>query len=190
MTLCQRSRAEASHPRPGLTEQKPCPTSGGRTRCSSSVVLDVHACPVATATIASLTGEVFEARLTRSCDHIRFWIAEVSGPRTAVYEAAPTGVARPCTTPCRPGDGTSFSDRGDGRGKRVHFRCTADVCSDRCVLIDRVRSGGGDRRPDAVTGNTKGPFVGVVVSVYSVGSSRARGSSIKAGDTHARVVCT
>jgi transposase len=57
----------------------------------TSVGLDVHARSVAAAAIDSVTGEVFQTRLTPSYDHIRSWISGLPGPAAAVYEAGPTG---------------------------------------------------------------------------------------------------
>ncbi|MFM1729897.1 IS110 family transposase [Prescottella soli] len=57
----------------------------------TSVGLDVHARSVAAAAIDSVTGEVFQARLTPSYEHIRSWVADLPGPAAAVYEAGPTG---------------------------------------------------------------------------------------------------
>lgn len=57
----------------------------------TSVGLDVHARSVAAAAIDGVTGEVRQARLTPSHDHIRAWIAGLPGPVAVVYEAGPTG---------------------------------------------------------------------------------------------------
>ena len=57
----------------------------------TSVGLDVHARSVAAAAIDSITGEVFQTRLTPSYDHIRSWIADLPGPAAVTYEAGPTG---------------------------------------------------------------------------------------------------
>jgi len=57
----------------------------------TSIGLDVHARSVAAAAIDSVTGEVFQARLTPSYEHIRSWVADLPGPAAAVYEAGPTG---------------------------------------------------------------------------------------------------
>ncbi|KSZ55993.1 hypothetical protein Z045_25740 [Rhodococcus pyridinivorans KG-16] len=51
----------------------------------------MHARSVAAAALDSVTGEVFQARLTPSYDHVRSWIAEPPGPVAVVYEAGPTG---------------------------------------------------------------------------------------------------
>ena len=57
----------------------------------TSVGLDVHARSVAAAAIDGVTGELFQAKLTPSHDHIRSWIRDLPGPAAAVYEAGPTG---------------------------------------------------------------------------------------------------
>jgi transposase len=57
----------------------------------TSVGLDVHARSVAAAAIDGVTGELFQARLTPSHDHIQSWIRELSGPVAVTYEAGPTG---------------------------------------------------------------------------------------------------
>ena len=57
----------------------------------TSVGLDVHARSVAAAAIDGVTGELRQARLTPSHDHIRSWIGELSGPVAVAYEAGPTG---------------------------------------------------------------------------------------------------
>jgi transposase len=57
----------------------------------TSVGLDVHARSVAAAAIDGVTGELVQARLTPSYEHIRSWIAELAGPVAVVYEAGPTG---------------------------------------------------------------------------------------------------
>lgn len=51
----------------------------------------MHARSVAAAAIDGVTGELFQARLTPSHDHLRSWIARLPGPAAAVYEAGPTG---------------------------------------------------------------------------------------------------
>jgi transposase len=55
------------------------------------VGLDVHARSVAAAAIDGVTGELSQARLTPSHDHILSWIAQFDGPVSVVYEAGPTG---------------------------------------------------------------------------------------------------
>jgi transposase len=55
------------------------------------VGLDVHARSVAAAAIDGVTGELKQARLTPSHDHILSWIAELDGPVAVTYEAGPTG---------------------------------------------------------------------------------------------------
>ena len=57
----------------------------------TSVGLDVHARSVAAAAIDGVTGEVFQARLTPSYDHVRSWVRALPGPVAVVYEAGPTG---------------------------------------------------------------------------------------------------
>jgi transposase len=57
----------------------------------TSVGLDVHARSVTAAAIDGVTGELVQARLTPSHDHIRSWLAEVPGPVAVAYEAGPTG---------------------------------------------------------------------------------------------------
>jgi len=57
----------------------------------TSVGLDVHARSVAAAAIDGVTGELVQAKLTPSHDHIRSWIAELTGPVAVAYEAGPTG---------------------------------------------------------------------------------------------------
>jgi transposase len=55
------------------------------------VGLDVHARSVAAAAIDGATGELSQARLTTSHDHIRSWLQELPGPVAVAYEAGPTG---------------------------------------------------------------------------------------------------
>ena len=55
------------------------------------VGLDVHTRSVAAAAIDSITGEVFQTRLTPSSEHIRSWITDLPGPTAVTYEAGPTG---------------------------------------------------------------------------------------------------
>jgi len=57
----------------------------------TSVGLDVHARSVAAAAIDGVTGELSQARLTPSHDHIRSWIEQFDGPVAVAYEAGPTG---------------------------------------------------------------------------------------------------
>ena len=57
----------------------------------TSVGLDVHARSVAAAAIDGVTGELFQARLTPSHEHIRSWIGDLPGPVAVTYEAGPTG---------------------------------------------------------------------------------------------------
>lgn len=57
----------------------------------TSVGLDVHARSVAAAAIDGVTGELVQARLTPSHDHIRSWLTGVPGPVAVAYEAGPTG---------------------------------------------------------------------------------------------------
>ena len=57
----------------------------------TSVGLDVHARSVAAAAIDGGTGELFQAKLTPSYDHIRSWVNALPGPVAVAYEAGPTG---------------------------------------------------------------------------------------------------
>jgi transposase len=57
----------------------------------TSVGLDVHARTVAAAAIDGVTGELVQARLTPSHEHIRSWIGGLAGPVAVAYEAGPTG---------------------------------------------------------------------------------------------------
>ena len=57
----------------------------------TSVGLDVHARSVAAAAIDGVTGELVQAKLTPSYDHIRSWIGDLPGPVAVAYEAGPTG---------------------------------------------------------------------------------------------------
>ena len=57
----------------------------------TSVGLDVHARSVAAAAIDGVTGELVQARLTPSPDHIRSWVQALPGPVAVTYEAGPTG---------------------------------------------------------------------------------------------------
>jgi transposase len=57
----------------------------------TSVGLDVHARSVAAAAIDGVTGELRQARLTPSHDHIRSWVEQFDGPVAVAYEAGPTG---------------------------------------------------------------------------------------------------
>jgi len=57
----------------------------------TSVGLDVHARSVAAAAIDGVTGELFQAKLTPSHEHIRSWLAGLPGPVAVAYEAGPTG---------------------------------------------------------------------------------------------------
>lgn len=57
----------------------------------TSVGLDVHARSVAAAAIDSVTGELSQARLTPSQEHIRSWVRGLPGPVAVTYEAGPTG---------------------------------------------------------------------------------------------------
>jgi transposase len=57
----------------------------------TSVGLDVHARSVAAAAIDGATGELVQARLTPSHDHIKSWIRDLPGPVAVTYEAGPTG---------------------------------------------------------------------------------------------------
>ena len=57
----------------------------------TSVGLDVHARSVAAAAIDGVTGELFQAKLTPSHEHIRSWVQGLPGPVAVTYEAGPTG---------------------------------------------------------------------------------------------------
>ena len=57
----------------------------------TSVGLDVHARSVAAAAIDGVTGELFQAKLTPSAEHIRSWIEDLPGPVAVACEAGPTG---------------------------------------------------------------------------------------------------
>jgi transposase len=57
----------------------------------TSVGLDVHARSVAAAAIDGVTGELFQAKLTPSYDHITSWLKDKPGPVAVAYEAGPTG---------------------------------------------------------------------------------------------------
>ena len=57
----------------------------------TSVGLDVHARSVAAAAIDGVTGELIQARLTPSYDHVRSWLLGLPGPVAVAYEAGPTG---------------------------------------------------------------------------------------------------
>ena len=57
----------------------------------TSVGLDVHARSVAAAAIDGVTGELVQAKLTPSPEHIRSWIQELPGSAAVTYEAGPTG---------------------------------------------------------------------------------------------------
>src|SRR6478735_6839551 len=57
----------------------------------TSVGLDVHARSVAAAAIDGVTGELVQAKLTPSHEHIRGWLRGLPGPVAVAYEAGPTG---------------------------------------------------------------------------------------------------
>lgn len=57
----------------------------------TSVGLDVHARSVAAAAIDGEAGELIQAKLTPSYDHIRSWVGDLPGPVAVAYEAGPTG---------------------------------------------------------------------------------------------------
>jgi transposase len=57
----------------------------------TSVGLDVHARSVAAAAIDGVTGELIQAKLTPSHEHIRSWVQDLPGPVAVTYEAGPTG---------------------------------------------------------------------------------------------------
>ena len=58
----------------------------------TSVGLDVHARSVAAAAIDGVTGELVQARLTPSYEHIRSWVQGLPGPVAVTYEAGPDRV--------------------------------------------------------------------------------------------------
>jgi transposase len=51
----------------------------------------VHARSVAAAAIDGVTGELRQARLSPSHDHIKAWLEQLEGPVAVTYEAGPTG---------------------------------------------------------------------------------------------------
>jgi transposase len=55
------------------------------------VGLDVHARSVVAAAIDGKTGELVQARLTPSHEHVRSWLGDLPGPVAVAYEAGPTG---------------------------------------------------------------------------------------------------
>src|SRR5665809_115715 len=57
----------------------------------TSVGLDVHARSVAAAAIDGVTGELVQAKLTPSHEHVRSWLSDLPGPVAVAYEAGPTG---------------------------------------------------------------------------------------------------
>lgn len=57
----------------------------------TSVGLDVHARSVAAAAIDGVTGELLQAKLTPSHEHIQSWVQALPGPVAVTYEAGPTG---------------------------------------------------------------------------------------------------
>src|SRR6476619_895558 len=57
----------------------------------TSVGLDVHARSVAAAAIDGVTGELVQAKLTPSHEHVRAWLSDLPGPVAVAYEAGPTG---------------------------------------------------------------------------------------------------
>ncbi|MDC5696152.1 IS110 family transposase [Intrasporangium calvum] len=57
----------------------------------TSVGLDVHARSVAAAAIDGVTGELVQAKLTPSYEHITAWVQALPGPVAVTYEAGPTG---------------------------------------------------------------------------------------------------
>ena len=181
----------------------------------TSVGLDVDARSVAAAAIDGVTGEVRQARLTPSHDHIRSWVVELAGPVAVTYEPGPTGfglyrsltqagircvVAAPSKLqrPCGDRVKTDAKDAvqlarllrlGEltaGRGQRVHPGGAPAGLSAGRVDVDRVRARRGDRRLHRFSGNSIGSFVGLVPSEHSSGASRVQGSITKTGNTHAR----
>jgi transposase len=57
----------------------------------TSVGLDVHARSVAAAAIDGVTGELVQAKLTPSHEHVQAWLGGLPGPVAVAYEAGPTG---------------------------------------------------------------------------------------------------
>lgn len=57
----------------------------------TSVGLDVHARSVAAAAIDGVTGELVQAKLTPSYEHVRAWVGALPSPVAVAYEAGPTG---------------------------------------------------------------------------------------------------
>jgi transposase len=57
----------------------------------TSAGLDVHARSVVASATDTVTGELFEARLSPAHDDVREWLHRLPGPVAAVYEAGPTG---------------------------------------------------------------------------------------------------
>jgi transposase len=57
----------------------------------TSVGLDVHARSVAAAAIDGVTGELIQAKLTPSHEHVLTWVRALPGPVAVAYEAGPTG---------------------------------------------------------------------------------------------------
>ncbi|TCO13844.1 transposase [Kribbella steppae] len=66
----------------------------------TSVGLDVHARSVVAAAIDGVTGELVQARLAPSHEHIRSWLRDLPAPVAVAYEAGPTGfgLSRALTT--------------------------------------------------------------------------------------------
>src|SRR4051812_2533693 len=82
----------------------------------TSVGLDVHARSIAAAAIDGVTGELFQARLTPSYEHIKSWIGELPGPVAVAYEAGPTGFGL-CRGLTAGGGGGGGGGAGQGRRK-------------------------------------------------------------------------
>ena len=57
----------------------------------TSVGFNGHARSVAAAAIDGVMGELVQAKLTSSHEHVRSWLADLSGPVAVAYEAGPTG---------------------------------------------------------------------------------------------------
>ncbi len=154
----------------------------------TSVGLDVHARSVAAAAIDGVTGELVQAKLTPSHEHIRSWLGDLAGPVAVAYEAGPTGfglsrslnaagirceVVAPSRLQRPSGDRVTGRHVSRERPKVSPSRSpmTHSVCSHRCpnapfgeVLGARL-DGGADRTADAslVSGVRLRPG-GVVVS--------------------------
>jgi len=164
----------------------------------TSVGLDVHARSVVAAAIDGVTGELLQARLTPSHDHIRSWIGTLTGPVAVAYEAGPTGFDSATTTMAFESDYetvlavTARRNRlddaiaelaGDSEFTPIVRRlgCLRGVSTLTAFAL-AVEIGDWHR----FTGNSIGSFVGLVPSEHSSGASRVQGSVTKTGNGHAR----